>query len=70
MGLPKKIRSLCPECLKVIPATQYEKDGKVVMTKECPGHGEFNDIISSDVNIFLEMKSGISKTDRDFPIRF
>ncbi len=56
MGLPKKTDSLCPECLKVIPAIEYEQDGKVIMTKECPDHGEFNDIISSDVDIFLEME--------------
>lgn len=56
MGLPKKTDSLCPECLKVIPAIEYEHDGKVIMTKECPDHGEFNDIISSDVDIFLEME--------------
>ena len=56
MGLPQQTDSLCPECIKVIPARKYEKDGKVVMTKTCPDHGEFNDIISSDVNIFLEME--------------
>jgi 7,8-dihydro-6-hydroxymethylpterin dimethyltransferase len=56
MGLPKNTQSICPECKKVVAARQYEKDGKVFMTKECPDHGEFNDIISSDVNIFLEME--------------
>lgn len=66
MGLPKKTDSLCPECLKVIPARQYEKDGKVVMTKTCPDHGEFNDIISSDVNIFLEMEKWYFKDGQGF----
>ncbi len=55
-GLPKKTMSLCPECLKIIPAEEYERDGKVLMTKQCASHGVFNDIISSDVRIFNEME--------------
>ncbi len=66
MGLPKKTDSLCPECIKVIPARQYEKGGKVIMTKECPEHGEFNDIISSDVNIYLEMERWYFKDGHGF----
>ncbi|HTZ16964.1 MAG TPA: radical SAM protein [Dissulfurispiraceae bacterium] len=56
MGLPKKTASLCPECLATIPAIEYEKDGKVFMSKECKNHGVFNDIISSDVRIFNELE--------------
>ncbi|MEW6419694.1 MAG: tetraether lipid synthase Tes [Nitrospirota bacterium] len=55
-GLPKNILSLCPECLMVIQAVQYEQGGKVLMTKNCPIHGDFTDIISSDVRIFLELE--------------
>lgn len=66
MGLPKKTQSLCPECIKVVPATQYEKDGSVVMTKTCPHHGEFNDIISSDVDFFLEMEKWFFKDGQGF----
>lgn len=55
-GLPKATLSLCPECLASIPAREYEQHGKVMMTKECPRHGVFNDIISSDVKIFHELE--------------
>ncbi|RJQ51678.1 MAG: radical SAM protein [Nitrospiraceae bacterium] len=55
-GLPKSTLSLCPECLSIIPAREYENDGKVLMTKECKDHGVFNDIISSDVKIFSGME--------------
>jgi len=55
-GLPKNTLSLCPECLSVIPATEYEKDRKVLLSKECPEHGIFNDIISSDAKLFLELE--------------
>lgn len=34
--------SLCPHCLRGVPATVYERDGKVYMAKECPDHGEFD----------------------------
>ncbi len=52
-GLPKKTESLCPECRKIITADIMEKDGKVVMEKECPEHGHFSDIIWSDVELYL-----------------
>lgn len=55
-GLPKKTLSLCPECLAVIPAREFEQGGKVLMTKSCPQHGTFNDIIASDVRIFHELE--------------
>ena len=32
-GLPKKTESLCPECKRIIPATIFESDGKVLMEK-------------------------------------
>ena len=66
MGLPKNIQSICPECQKVIKAVQYEKDGKVFMTKACSEHGEFNDIISSDVNVFLEMEKWYFKDGKGY----
>ncbi|MEM3184983.1 MAG: radical SAM protein [Candidatus Hadarchaeales archaeon] len=40
----KKTTSVCPECLKRIPATIYESDGKVWIKKSCPEHGEFEDL--------------------------
>ena len=66
MGLPKKTHSICPECTEVVPAREYEKDGKVFMTKTCPDHGEFNDVISSDVNIFLEMEKWYFRDGQGF----
>jgi uncharacterized radical SAM superfamily Fe-S cluster-containing enzyme len=52
-GLPKRTESLCPECKKIIPATILEKDGKAVMEKTCPEHGDFSDVIWSDVEMYL-----------------
>src|SRR2546422_371930 len=40
-GLPRRTGSLCPECLKVIPATLYIGDGALKMKKTCKEHYEF-----------------------------
>ena len=53
-GLPKDTKSLCPECKKVVPATIYESDGKVLMDKICPEHGKVTDIYWSDVELYLK----------------
>lgn len=55
-GLPKMTESLCPECLKVIPALKEEENGKVVMKKRCPEHGDFKDTLYSDVRFYLKME--------------
>jgi uncharacterized radical SAM superfamily Fe-S cluster-containing enzyme len=55
-GLPKDTQSLCPECAKIIDARIVERDGKVVMEKECPEHGHFDDIYFSDVELYHMME--------------
>jgi uncharacterized radical SAM superfamily Fe-S cluster-containing enzyme len=55
-GLPKTTRSLCPECSVLIDARIFEDAGKVVMEKECPNHGQFRDIVYSDVKLYLKME--------------
>jgi uncharacterized radical SAM superfamily Fe-S cluster-containing enzyme len=44
----KQTRSICPECLQVLDATIFEKDGKVYMKKTCPEHGEYTELYWSD----------------------
>ena len=34
LGLPKQIKSLCPECNQIIEATLLEKDGRVWIEKK------------------------------------
>lgn len=53
-GLPKTIRSLCPECRKTIPAELRDVDGKVRIFKSCPDHGSFEDIYWSDTRLYLQ----------------
>jgi uncharacterized radical SAM superfamily Fe-S cluster-containing enzyme len=49
----KETKSLCPECLKVLPATIFEESGKVYIKKECPEHGEFSDLYWGDYEDYL-----------------
>ncbi len=42
--LLRKTQSLCPECLKLIPAEIYAKEDKVWIRKQCPDHGEVVDL--------------------------
>lgn len=55
-GLPKQTESLCPECLEVIPAVLFEEDGRVMMLKACPDHGEIKDIVWSDAKMYEQME--------------
>jgi uncharacterized radical SAM superfamily Fe-S cluster-containing enzyme len=47
-----KTASVCPACLKVIPATIVEKDDRVFMEKTCPQHGSYSALISSDLDSY------------------
>ncbi|MHA2432863.1 MAG: tetraether lipid synthase Tes, partial [Candidatus Thorarchaeota archaeon] len=56
--LPYETLSICPDCLfhngrlMVIPASMFENDGKVMMRKECSEHGEYEEIVWSDVELY------------------
>lgn len=39
-----KTKSLCPECLAVIDASVFEKNGQIIIEKTCEKHGAFNDM--------------------------
>jgi len=48
----RKTASVCPECLERIDAVVQEEDGKIFMVKNCPEHGDFKDIISSNAKYY------------------
>jgi uncharacterized radical SAM superfamily Fe-S cluster-containing enzyme len=56
-GLPRRTGSLCPECLKVIPATLYFGDGALKMKKTCKEHGEFDEVCWSDAEMYLKAEN-------------
>lgn len=44
--------SLCPECTKPISAEIFEKNGKLLMKKRCPEHGDFEDVYWGDAEMY------------------
>jgi tetraether lipid synthase len=44
--------SLCPKCLKRVPATVFERLGKVYLHKSCPTHGEEEVLLASDAALY------------------
>jgi len=53
-GLPKETQSLCPECGIIVQARLFEEDGRVIIEKTCPEHGQVRDVYWSDVELFLK----------------
>ena len=53
MQVIKETKSICPECLKVLDATIFEKDNNVYIKKVCPLHGKFQDVYWSDYGQYL-----------------
>jgi len=52
MNIISKTQSLCPECLKILPATIFEENNKVWIKKDCPKHGEFLDLYWGDYKMY------------------
>jgi len=52
----KTTRSLCPECLKILPATIFEQDDKVWIKKSCPEHGEVVELYWGDYSLYSKAR--------------
>jgi len=58
--------SLCPVCLKKIPARYIQEDGKAYFCKECPEHGPFKVLFWRDAEMYKTwMAQGIHAPARD-----
>ncbi|MHA1129382.1 MAG: radical SAM protein [Candidatus Helarchaeota archaeon] len=53
MNIIRETISICPECKQQIRATIYEENNKVYMKKQCPEHGDFQDILAGDASYYL-----------------
>jgi len=62
-GLPCPTQSVCPVCNEILDATVYEHDGQVWMSKLCPEHGQYHELLSSDKDFFLKRR----RTHFDLP---
>jgi len=45
-------QSACPECLSLLNAVIFERDGKVWIRKRCPEHGEIEEVYWGDAELF------------------
>lgn len=52
-------QSLCPECLRVVPAKIVDRGGRVYFLKRCPEHGERSDFVCSDVREYDQLRYGV-----------
>lgn len=50
----KQTRSICPVCLEAVLAAVFERGQEVWMDKECPQHGAFSALLSSDSRHYYE----------------
>ena len=48
--------SLCPSCLRLLKAVIFEREGKVWIRKECPVHGEIEEIYWGDYELYMRFK--------------
>jgi len=52
----RSTKSVCPECKKIITASIFEENGKLIMEKDCPEHGNFRDIYWSDAELYRKFE--------------
>jgi 7,8-dihydro-6-hydroxymethylpterin dimethyltransferase len=55
-NLPYQTRSVCPECKRALEAEVYAKKGKVYIKRECPEHGEWDELYWSSEEEFNRAK--------------
>lgn len=45
-------KSLCPKCYALLPAYVFERNGQVFIRRECPEHGEWEEVYWSDAEMY------------------
>lgn len=66
--LPLHTRSMCPDCKRLLDALVYERDEKVFIKRECPEHGEFDEVYWEDAEYYKFAKQfGVGSKGIDNP---
>ncbi|MGH2985858.1 MAG: radical SAM protein [Solirubrobacterales bacterium] len=67
-----RTRSVCPRCRTVLDADLVVCDGRIVLSRTCPDHGEFAAVVYGDAERYLEIqrfdKPGESPLERQTEI--
>lgn len=50
------VTSMCPQCLRTIPGQVLSASAGVVMRKTCPEHGDFENLIATDIASYERMR--------------
>src|SRR3989304_10131946 len=53
----RQTQSVCPDCLKILPANVFERDGKVFMSKICPTHGECEELYFGSYEMYKKFST-------------
>jgi 7,8-dihydro-6-hydroxymethylpterin dimethyltransferase len=48
--------SICPRCKRLLSAQLLERDGRVVLSRDCPEHGHFEAVVYGDAERYLEVQ--------------
>jgi len=51
-----RTRSICPRCKSVLDAELLDRDGRVILARECPDHGRFEAVTYGDSARYLEIQ--------------
>src|SRR5690349_11694868 len=52
--------SLCPECLRTLPARLYESAGSIRLARVCPRHGKFESLVASNAAEYLRLRQYVA----------
>lgn len=55
-ALVELTRSICPLCKRVLDAEVVIREGRVLIRKQCPEHGLFEGLVSSDADLYLSQQ--------------
>ncbi len=60
MAWSETTEGLCPKCLRTVPATLAEDDGRIWITQSCLRHGENRALIASDAAEYIRMRQYVA----------
>lgn len=52
----EETQGLCPNCLRTVPATLFEEDGRIWLERECLRHGVTRALLASDAAEYLRLR--------------
>ncbi|MGH2914005.1 MAG: radical SAM protein [Solirubrobacteraceae bacterium] len=72
MSVIAQTQSICPACKRVLDARLLERDGRVVLSRRCPEHGQCDAVVYGDAERYREIqrfsKPGESPRERQTKI--